>query len=248
MDAFFEFFNTYNNMTPVLLPWFILLIALYAVIQLFLVSGVLSVFLNPRRYHAAWFGQQCIAFFPRMVKLALWSLPILILLMLLPELLNLLKRALFGQDPYQYIDYWTIRLVMLTRMGALLVYYLIFDYAAIHLLRHEAGNALRALTFSMRLHARFFLRTSGFALLVVTAGLAALPVYYSLATLLRSGRIAAVILLFLLQQAFMILRAFLKLVRYSGQISLYRQLDSMLTPAPETLQVATPDQQTPMTL
>jgi hypothetical protein len=223
MDAVLEFLFYKKNIVSFLKPWMVIAAVFTGVLQLFLMGGVLSVFLRRRRYEAAFFWSRCAKHFSRLLQLLLWSLPVLMLLMSLPQLVESLQRLFYGKDPYQYITFWSNGLTAFLRLGSLIIYYLIFDYGALYIIRNDESRIYQGLKFSLIFNFTNFTRTSGLTFLIAGLGIAVFVIYYGLAALLAFDNIVAAILLILTQQLFMALRMVLKLTRYASQIGLLQQ-------------------------
>src|SRR5262245_50030924 len=111
--------------------------AAYWLFSLFLSGGALATFVENEKYSAAFFWGNAGKYFGRFVRLALWSIPLLIALFSVQFLENGIRLLIFGKDAYQNITYWGgwIRTGLLgLSLGVL---GLIFDYARIHAMHHD---------------------------------------------------------------------------------------------------------------
>jgi hypothetical protein len=223
-DAVMEFFIYKKDVLPTITPLIVAVFIVYGFAQMFLYGGILSIFLRNRKYEAAYFWGRCGKLFRRMLVLLLWSLPLLAALVLLPQLLKLIQRALLGPDPYQYITFWSGWVVTIMQMVMVLLYHLLYDYAALYLIRNENEGSIKALKYSLLLNAKNLTTTAGITFSIAGIGLAALLLYNALATLLDFNLTVTVVLLILVQQAFMVFRMLLKLVRYAAQIGFYQNV------------------------
>jgi hypothetical protein len=223
-DVIMEFLVYKKDVLPAITPVFVAAFIIYGFSQMFLYGGILSVFMRNRKYEAPYFWGRCGKLFRRLLVLLLCSLPFLAALVLLPQLFKLIKRALWGQDPYQYITFWIGWLVTIVQMAMVLLYNLLYDYAALYLVRNENAGSFAALKYSLLFNAKNFTTTAGLTFIVAGAGLAGLLLYNGLSAMLDFNLAVTVVLLILVQQAFMVFRMLLKLVRYAAQIGFYQNV------------------------
>jgi len=223
-DAVLEFLIYKKDVLPAMAPILVASFLVYGLVQLFLYGGILSVFLRNRKYEAAYFWGRCGKLFRRLLVLLLWSLPFLAVLVLLPQSITLIKKAVWGPDPYQYITFWSGWLVTIVQMAMVLLYHLLYDYAALYLVRHENARSLEALKYSLIFNVKNFTTTAGITFAVAGAGIALVLLYNALAALLDFNLTLTVVLLLLVQQAYIFMRLLLKLARYAAQIGFYQNV------------------------
>jgi hypothetical protein len=144
---------------------------------------------------------------------------------------NGIEMLIFGSDPYQNIAYWSEWIKAGIRALGFLFFGMILDYARIYAVLTDERKMLIALGEGATFAFKNFLSTFGLAFLLVITGAAALVIYNPLANNLSAPDALIVILLFLLQQFYMIFRATLRLTLYASQLDLYRQLAAAPMPA-----------------
>jgi uncharacterized membrane protein len=141
------------------------------------------------------------------------------------------QRLFFGKDPYQNITYWGGWIKTGLRTLSLLLFGMILDYARIHAVLNDERKMRVSLQTGLKFISQNFLSTFGLALLLLVIGGMALVIYNPLANSLAAPSGLVILLLFLLQQFYMLFRATLRLILYASQLHLYRALESAPAPA-----------------
>ncbi len=206
---------------------------LYYLLMLFLSGGAFALFLRADDFSAQFWADSA-RYFWRFVRLFLWSLPVMALVFVLPWLGSLLQVLLHGDDPYQWVGYYWSRIkILLAGLGAL-YYHLVFDYARIAVIEGDLHNMRKAIAAGMRLvHARL-LTASAISLIYFLIGLAGMLLFFSLVGLLQGNSGFSVLLLFLLQQLYMVFRMVIKLGLYAAESSFFQSELAGITLLPST--------------
>lgn len=229
MEFLIDLFHHNPSLMPTVLQMLFVVGPLYLLMNLFLSGGAFAIFAGRRGFSAAEFWGNCGRYFLPLLRLALLALPLLVLALLLQLTGNLAQKVFFGSDPYQYVTYWVRwSRVLLTSFG-LFMFFIIFDYSRIYLIRSGVPRARRALREGLRFTFSQFLRTVVLAFSFVLFGALSLAAYHPVADLLAAPSAWVVLLLFLWQQCFMLLRAVLRLSLYAAET----HLQQLLAPAGE---------------
>jgi hypothetical protein len=202
----------------------LLLAALFWLLLLFLSGGTLKLLGKDHPYRPREFWDACGRYFGRFVRLFLWSLPLLALLLLLPSLVTLVERIIWGKDPAEPVAQWCTYIKMGGRYLALLLWAVCFDYARITAMQKNEKKTRRLLLPLLRFIGSHFVRLSMLALLLAVLSLLALGVYLLIAGWLRAPSAVVITLLFLWQQLYMLLRAGLRLLSLGSQLKLYQEI------------------------
>ena len=223
-NFFFEFMgDNYIGITGAQ-KLFILIPMLFALSILFLSGGAFVVFAGTDKYKLSDFWGNCARYFGRFLRLALMSIPVLAILFCVRFLADGIERLFFGADPYENVAYWFgVAKIALGFIGILL-YGLVFDYARILMVLSEERKSRVALWRGFKFAARNSGKTFSLALILFLMGLAALFAYHHLSNFLSAGHVAIIILLVVIQQAYILWRVVLRLTFYSAQMNLYKQL------------------------
>ncbi len=231
MDFLFEFIKHNEQAGSVFFGLVLIVPAAAWLFTLFLSGGALAIFAKGEKYEPELFWGGAAKYFGRFCRLVLWSLPVLALLFCLQYLESGAQRLFFGKDPYENITYWGGWIKTGLRTFGFLLFGMILDYARIHAVLTDENKMRLSLRAGLRLISRNFLSTFGLALLLLVIGGLALAIYNSLANGLAAPSGLVILLLFLLQQFYMLFRATLRLMLYASQLHLYRALVSAPVPA-----------------
>jgi len=221
-DFFFEFihyaasgFNTATKLIMII-PF------AYWVVSLFLSGGAFLIFARNEKYTPKFFWGGSAAFFGRIVRLTLMSLPVLALLFCLRYLESLFEWIFFGSDPYEYVLYWGAVVKMGLGFLGLVLYGMIFDYARIHLAMTDTRQVRKSLWHGARFLARNFVKAFGLAFVLFVIGWILVFIYYPISNILSAPGWVLMIVLVIIQQIYILIRLALRLTAYSSQTELYR--------------------------
>lgn len=223
-DFVIEFLHNNPSLLPTLQRLLALMFLLHTLWSLFLSGGAFAVFAAGRKYEPAAFWSGAAKYFGRFLRLAAWSLLPAFALLLLLFLPGLLKRVIFGSDPYENVGYWMGWVTVGWSYVCLLFFKLVFDYARIHVVMAEDRQMRFALAEGLRFALRNFARAFALSLLFFCAGLLVLAIYNPLADSLAAPSALVIFLLFVLQQAYLFWRKALGLALDASQVQLYREL------------------------
>jgi hypothetical protein len=199
--------------------------AFYLLINIFLSGGALSVLAGQEKYSTTLFWSGAAKYFGRFVRLWLMALPVFVIFFLMPFVEEGVTRVLFGADPYQYVTYWARWVRVALFGGAALLSYMFFDYARIYsVLRGEPRmrfawrHGLKFLFENLR---KTFLLAASLGLI----GIIGMIVYNFFADRLFAANMWVLLLLFLLQQTFMVFRMFMKVATFAAQANFYQSVE-----------------------
>lgn len=210
----------------ILFPFFIVAIAIFILYWLFSLSlsaGALKLFADNRRFDASLFWGAVGRFFSRFLRLFFWSLLILLVLLLLPQLITLLQWLFFGKDPYEYISFYSGLLRFILYVIGLFFWLIVFDYGRIILIYHEERSAGKSLLRALDFIKKNFAKVISFAAILTLLGIIAFISFYLLADLLKGSSALTIVIIFFLQQSFIILRAILRLAIFAGETQIYQK-------------------------
>ncbi|MFQ5629284.1 MAG: hypothetical protein ACE5I1_11025 [bacterium] len=222
MDFLFEFFKNVSSAPNAFFGLVFLIPAIYWLFGLFLSGGALASFARGEKYEPAFFWGSSAKYFGRFLRLVLWSLPVLAILLALQFLESGAQRLFFGSDPYQNITYWGGWIRFGMRYFALILFMVIFDYARIYTVLNDEKKMYVSLREALKFALANFGRTFGLAFLLALIGITVLTIYNPIANLLSAPNGFVILILFFVQQAYMLFRMILKLTAFSGQMHLYR--------------------------
>lgn len=207
---------------PLLLLAFLLAL-LYWFWLLFLSGGALKLLGSDHPWRAREFWDACGRYFGRFCRLFLWSLPLLALLLLLPLLLKLPQRLIWGKDPGDNILLIFSYLKMAGRFLALMLWALFFDYGRILTIARNEKRSRRLLRPLLIFVWRHFGRLLLLSLILAALSIIGLLLYNLIASRIAAP-LAAGLLLFFWQQLYMLFRAGLRLLSLGAQTHYFLHL------------------------
>ena len=206
------------------------LAGLAGILQLFLLGGTLQIFGVGEPFTAAAFFGGCGRHFWRLVRLALFSLIFFAAAGAIGAGLNMAGLKIWGEgSEASPLIYWSwFRTVALACMLGLCS--LAFDYAAIRLAVEDSRKSVRAYLGAFRLVWRARFRTVGLYIVLWLVVLLFLGAYLGVAQLVPQTSLVLVFLLFLVRQVTVLAKVWCRLLFYSAQCALYRDLRPSLVP------------------
>ncbi|MDZ7304707.1 MAG: hypothetical protein ONB44_21475 [candidate division KSB1 bacterium] len=234
MDFLFEFFKHKNEAVSVFSGMSLVVPLVYWFFLLFLSGGALAVFAHGDKYHPTMFWGSAAKYFGRFCRLALWS--VLFLAVLIAAYLSIIgiERLLLGSDPYQNLSYWKGWINLGLRSFLVLLFGLALDYGRIYTVLTDERNMRAALKHGIKFAFGNFLQTFGLAFMLLIIGAVLLVIYNPIANSLSAPHWLIVIMLFFVQQLYMVFRMLLRLTSYASQLHLYQQLAAEPVPATAT--------------
>jgi hypothetical protein len=225
MDFLFEFIKENPKLISTYAALILLLFTAYWSLSLFLSGGAFSVFASGEKFTSSLFWGSAVKYFGRFIRLVLWSIPVFALLFGATFIWNGFERLIFGKDPYQNITYWGGWIQMGLRYLALIIYFMILDYARIHAVTTNEIRLRISLWHGIKFVYENFWKTFGLALLLFIAGIIALIIYNPIANLLSAPLWVVIVVLFFWQQVYVGWRMIVRLVLYAGEVGLYKSIE-----------------------
>jgi hypothetical protein len=224
MDFLLEFMNDNTSFFSLVTISLFAISGIYWLFSLFLSGGAFQLFNEQKTYEPKLFWAGCGAYFGRFFRLSIMSLPVLFLFMLFPLIINGLQKLMFGSDPYQYITFWANALRIGLGYIGILLFSIVFDYSRIYTVNTDSKKMWRALLFGLKFSYSHFLKTFLLALVLFGIGLLFLALYNLISSYLLSQNGWIILMLFLTQQLYMIMRMVIRLWLYSGQCVLHQEI------------------------
>ncbi len=209
-----------------LAPLAIIVVAGYLLLSTFLAGGAITIFAGPEwRYEPAAFWQGCGRNFLRLFRLLLYSLPAYAVVIAvnagLARLGEWIWRDGMEENPVVLFGWGRAALLLLL----LLFVNMVFDYAKIRLVVDDSRESLRAALGSFRFAWRNLGRVSATYSAVLLAAAALLVAYWLLCGLLPRSRLPWLLVVLVVQQAYLAARLGLRLLFFASQTALYRMLE-----------------------
>lgn len=222
MNIVFEFLKYKGDSIQMVFLLFILFSMINRLFLLFLSGGTLSIIASNGHFSAEKFWGNSAKFFSRFVRLALLSIPFLVLLLLLPQIYDVIERLAFGKNPYQNITFWGGWIKTGLRYLSLLLFALLFDYTRIFTVFFDEIKIRMSITAGLQFILRHFLVTFSIAFVLAVIGIFGFGFYTLIVHLIPTSNILLFVILFSFQQVYFLFRAFLKLTGFSSQIYFFK--------------------------
>lgn len=226
MDFLYEFILNQRGALSAAASLILVVPLVYWLMNLFLSGGAFAVFASGEKYQPVKFWGGSAAYFGRFFRLFLWAIPVFAILFCLQFLVTAGVKIFFGSDPYQNIAFWAGWTKVGFRYLSILLFWLVLDYARIYTVIHDERKMRLSIWHGIRFSFSHLAQTFGLAFLLFVAGIIVLIIYNPLANLFSVPNSLIILLLFVLQQVYMVFRMILRLTLYAGQMNLFRQLSA----------------------
>jgi hypothetical protein len=207
------------------------LAALARVLQLFLLGGTLQIFGVGEPFTPAAFFSGCGRHFWRLVRLALFALVFFAVAGVISVGLNWAGNKIWDEGSKATpLIYWNwFRIAVIACLLGLCN--LVFDYAAIRLAAENSRKSVRTYLGAFRFIWRAPFLTIGLYIVLWLVALLFFVTYFGISQLLPQTSLALIFLLFLVRQATVLAKVCSRLLFYSAQCCLYRDMRPI--PVPE---------------
>jgi hypothetical protein len=226
IDFVAELFFKYYDAQPYMVFSVMALAVVYTVVTLLTTGGTLAVFTSTeRRFNAPLFFRGCGLYFWRFFRLLILALIFYGIFVvgfnnLLERLLTSLTRT-WTQEKFVLLLAW---MRLLTVAFLFLVVNMIFDYAKVRMAVEEKRSAVGSTVQSIKFVFKNFRKTFALFLFCVLMGLIIIAIYNPLEQWLPQNGKRGVILVFLLQELFILARIYVRLTFFSGEVLLYDEM------------------------
>jgi len=224
MNFVFDLMVHNKNLSSVIVTLALVVTLTYWLINLFLSGGALAVFAADTGYDKQQFWGSAGSYFGRFLRLGLFSIPVFALLFAVQFLVPLALKIVYSSDAPQNISYWAGWLKFALRTLGILFWAVILDYARIMTVAGDERKMSKTLWRGVKFALNNFARVFTLALLMLIVGSLVLLIYNPLANALSAPSVVIVVLLFLLQQLYMLFRMGLRLTLLASETTLFKSL------------------------
>jgi len=229
MDFLFEFFKNKSSTISAVQSLLLFSAVIYWLFNLFLSGGAFAIFASGEKYQASVFWGNSAKYFGRFIRLILWSLPVFAILFCLQFLEGFFEKMFFGSDPYQNITFWGNWIKVGLRYISFILFWMVIDYARIYTVVNDERKMRKSVWQGVRFTFSNLLKTFTLSFLLFLVGAIILVIYNPISDLLSVPSSIVILLLFLLQQFYMIIRMTLRLTLYSSQMHLFQSIEETKT-------------------
>lgn len=211
------------NLGPTSLLFFLSLV--YVCLSTFLSGGFIGIYAKDYPSTFTEFLMDGAKYFGKFFRIALVALIIYyVFYSVLVDWINSSIRSWTAQDASETVPYayYMIRNVVVLFLFSLLV--MMFDYARVRMVVDDRTSSLGASIAGTRFAFSHFLNTYGLYLLLTVIGFVLIAAYAIVESLLAQDSYWPLLVLFLIQQFYMLLRLWLKAAFYAGQTRMYQEI------------------------
>ena len=222
--VFFDLLGAHSLTPGSLLPLSLSLAVAGVVVQVFLAGGILDLLVREKRFSGATFFRACGAYIGRFTRI--WILTVLSLLLVIALFCILfvamvdIINAKMGSE--QATGIATIIVLVVFSVPVLLVF-MASDYARVNTVVHEGQSAWMSLRRGFLFVLRNIGSTLGLHLLLLLLLTVFIVLYLSLEGLINMDRSFTILLVFLLQQLFVLARLAIRVAFCAGEVELYEE-------------------------
>ena len=215
----------YQELLPALAGWVLVPALFFILVSIFLNGGIIGRLAAGEKTTLQGFFADCGKYFGRFFRVFLLSLPVYILvfgglLKLVSAPFKLWAKNAGGEMPVIIAS----NLRFLVTILILSIVQMYFDYVKIHLAAREGRKVLAAAAAALSFVGRKFFKAWGLYLLVGLLFIAATAVFIVLTNVLAGTGVVALVLGFILAQAYILARIFAKVLFFASELDLYRIL------------------------
>jgi len=236
MSVMRDFLNLHRDGIGAIMQEISWVMLAYMLINTFLAGGILTVIRDKKdTFVASTFFAGCGAYFLRFLRLFfIFGVLLVVVLSILGGVLGGIASSISDNASSEITDYWVGAAFFAILLLPAMLIIMVADYAKIIVVAHDEHSMLKSAWRSTKLVIRYFFRTFGLELLLVLVPvlLFAIYIWVDLSIGMSSG--LTILVMFVLQQLYIVSRAWTKIFFFAGELSLYHTLQ------PFGLQAAAP--------
>jgi hypothetical protein len=218
-----DFLNQHRDGIRAIMQQIFWVVLLYMLINTLLAGGILTVVRDKKeKFSASAFFGGCGAYFLRFLRLFLiFGILLVVVLSIAGGVLGGIGNSITDNSTSELTDFWVrIATLLVVSLAAMLII-MIADYAKIIVVAQDEHSMLKTAWRSTKLVSRYFLRTFGLQLLMVAVPIVLFIIYISLDLAIGMASGMTILLMFLIQQLFIVSKAWTRVFFFAGELSLY---------------------------
>ena len=223
--VFQDFMNVHSASLQTVFGQVLSVLVLSMIVQTFLAGGILTVLQDQAKYSSAAFFKGCGAYFFRFFRLfLLFGVILLLTAVVVGAVVFSVAEGLTESASSEVTELWIrIASIVLFLLPVMLVM-MAGDYAKIHMVLHDQRSAFRMCGKGFAFVFRRFFSAFGLELLMLLIAVFLFAVYLLIDLSIGMTSGAAIAVMFVIQQLFMMLRAWTRVFFFAGEMTLYRGL------------------------
>jgi hypothetical protein len=205
------------------LGWAILVFSvLYLLLSTFFSGGIIQLMTRQSRFNVREFVHDSMLFFTRFFRLLLITAGLLVGVLVLYLSISSLADAVLKNAETEFWPYmfFFIKIILFSLLLAWLN--MVIDYARIHMVVQDSGTAYRSIRNALGFTRRHFAKVNGLYGLLVVTGIFILLVYLGVEYFVPKYHAVGITLFFFISQLYVLLRIWLRIGFYGGQVHYYK--------------------------
>jgi hypothetical protein len=233
--AFVDFMNVHVEELSAVFRQISWAIALFMLINSFLAGGILAVLRNEHdKYSISEFFAGCGKYFGRFLRLFFVLAIVLVVLVVVMTFILAILSKVFYDDSTSEVTYIVLTVVQIKLFFfPVMLLLMIADYSKISIVVNDERKVLKAAWLSTKFVFSHFFRTFGLELLMLLVVIVLFTIYALLDLAIGMTTGLTIIVMLIIQQLFMISRAWSKVFFFGGEMSLYQILQPVVHPIVE---------------
>jgi hypothetical protein len=223
---FQEFMSAHGGGVWAVLDQVGLLMIVSMFLQAFLAGGILTLIQQEtkRSSLSAFFGG-CGTYFFRFFRLfLLFGIALVLVAFVVGGLVFALASSLTQNSTSEVTDFWFRVGALVVTLVPIIIVRMISDYAKIYVVVEDERSMLRSAWRSVKFVLRNFLRTLSLEVLMLLIAVVLFAVYLWLDLSVGMTTDFTILLMFVIQQLFMVSRAWTKVFFFAGEMTMYRSI------------------------
>jgi hypothetical protein len=221
-----DFLNLHRDGVAALLQQILWVLIVYMILNTFLAGGILTVVRGKKEdFSASAFFGGCGTYFLRFLRLFLiFGVLLILILAILGGVLGAITSIIIDSATSEITDVWARVSMAVLLLLPLMLVIMIADYAKISVVAQEEHSMLKTAWWSTRLVFRNLFRTFGLEVLMLLIPIVLFALYVALDLSIGMSSGMTILVMFVIQQLFIMSKAWTKVFFFSGELSLYHSL------------------------
>jgi hypothetical protein len=228
MSVMRDFLNLHRDGIGAIVQEISWVLLAYMLINTFLAGGILTVIRDKKdTFVASSFFAGCGTYFLRFLRLFLiFGLLLAVVLVILSGVLGGIVSSISDNASSEITDYWAGGAFLAILVVSAMLIIVVADYAKIIVVAHDEHSMLKTAWRSIKLVVRYFFRTIGLQLLLIIVPIVLFIIYIWIDLSIGMSSGFTIVVMFVLQQLYILSKAWTKVFFFAGEFSLYLGLQT----------------------
>jgi hypothetical protein len=221
-----DYFNRHGDGIAAIMQQFVWVLLAYMLINTLLAGGILTVLRDKKdKFSASAFFGGCGVYFLRFLRLFLiFGVLFAVVLSILAGVLGGVAKSISDNASSELTYFWARVAYLKILFLASMLIIMVADYAKIIVVVEDEHSMLKTAWRSTKLVFRYFFRTFGLEILMILVPIILFVLYLWLDLSIGMTSGVTILVMFILQQLYIISRAWTKVFFFAGELSLYYSL------------------------